>query len=64
MMTVDNLDLPPDRKPLYDFGVRANRIVRIDNHNPDCLGIDSREVLRMIGTGDVEWEKMVPEPVV
>ena len=64
LMTVDNLDLPPDRKPLYDFGVRANRIVRIDNHNPDCLGIDSREVLKMIAAGDADWEKMVPEPVV
>jgi len=64
LMTVENLELPPDRKPLYDFAVRAGRIVSIDNHNPDCLRIDSREVLRMIAVGNPLWEQMVPETVV
>jgi len=64
LMTVENLDLPPDRKPLYDFAVRAGRIVGLTNHNPDCLAIDSRAVLKMIAAGDLAWETMVPEPVV
>jgi hypothetical protein len=64
LMTVDNLELPPDRKPLYDFAVRAGRIVGLTNHNSDCLAIDSRDVLRMIAAGDEAWESMVPEPVV
>jgi hypothetical protein len=64
LMTVENLDLPPDRKPLFDFAVRAGRIVGLTNHNPEYLAIDSRAVLKMIASGDHTWEKMVPEPVV
>ena len=64
LMTVENLDLPPDRKPLFDFAVRAGRIVGLTNHNPDYLTIDSRTVLELIASGNPTWEKMVPEPVV
>ncbi|HEY3787562.1 MAG TPA: hypothetical protein VGL71_01850 [Urbifossiella sp.] len=64
LITVANLELPPDRKPLYDFAVRAGLIVELSNHNADCLTIDSREVLRMIAAGEEAWENMVPEPVV
>ncbi|HXD85441.1 MAG TPA: hypothetical protein VN641_03040 [Urbifossiella sp.] len=64
LMTVENLDLPPDRKPLYDYAVRVGRIVGLTNYNADCLNIDSRDVLRMIAAGDEAWENMVPEPVV
>jgi len=64
LMTVGNLDLPPDRKPLYEYAVRAGRIVQLENHNPDCLKIDSRNVLKLIASGDPAWEKMVPEGVV
>ncbi len=64
LISVENLELPPDRKPLYDFLVRAGRIVVPTNHNPEFLSIDSRAVLKMIAAGENAWEKMVPEPVV
>ena len=63
IMTVENLELPANDRPLYDYAVRAGRIVGLDNHNPDCLRIQSREVLRMIASGDAEWEAMVPPAV-
>jgi len=64
LMTVANLDLPPDRMPLYEYAVRAGRIVQLENYNPDCLKIDSRQVLKLIASGDASWETMVPEGVV
>lgn len=63
-MTVANLNLPPDSKPLYDYAVRNGRIVGLESLNPEYLKIDSRDVLRRIAAGDPSWEQMVPEPVV
>jgi hypothetical protein len=63
MMTVDNLELPATDNPLYDYGMRTGRIVGLDNHNPDCLKIQSRDVLRKIASGNPEWEAMVPPAV-
>ncbi len=64
VMTVDNLELPEDSKPLYDYAVRNGRIVGLESLNAEFLTIDSREVLKLITQGDPHWEKMVPEPVV
>jgi hypothetical protein len=64
MLTVENLELPPDAKPLYDYAVRNGRIVGLESLKAECLKIDSREVLAMIAAGDAKWESMVPEPVV
>lgn len=64
VLTVENLDLPADTKPLYDYAVRNGRIVGLECVKPECLTIDSREVLASIAAGDGKWETMVPEPVV
>ncbi len=64
VMTIDNLDLPPDSKPLYDYAVRNGRIRGLESLNEGYLKIDSRDVLKLIAIGDATWEQMVPEPVV
>jgi hypothetical protein len=63
VMTIDNMALPADNKPLYDYAVRAGKIIGLDNHDPNCLAIHSREVLKMIAAGDSNWESMVPPAV-
>jgi len=63
LLSADTLELPPDIYPLYDYARRAGRIVTLDNHEPDCLAINSRDVLKMIAAGDTKWEAMVPAPV-
>jgi hypothetical protein len=64
LLTVENLELPGESKPLFDYAVRAERIVGLDNYQPDCLAIDSRDVLKRISNGDPTWEQMVPPKVV
>jgi hypothetical protein len=63
VMTAETLELPPDIYPLYDYARRVGRIVALDNHEPNCLAINSREVLKLIAAGDSRWESMVPESV-
>ncbi len=62
--TVETLTVPEDVKSLYDYAVKAGRIVGLENHDPTCLPIDSRAVLKKIAVGDSEWEKVVPPPIV
>jgi hypothetical protein len=63
VMTVDNLELPPNDRPLYEYLRRGGRIVGLDNHDHDCLGIYSTEVLGQIARGDQQWEHAVPANV-
>ena len=63
ILTVENLELPATDHPLYEYALRSGKIVGLDNHNPDCLKIQSREVLRKIASGNLEWENMVPPEV-
>lgn len=64
LTTVENLKLSEDAKPLFDYVLRSGRIVSLKNHEPSCLGIDSRDVLKKIASGNTEWESMVPLPIV
>jgi hypothetical protein len=64
LQTVDNLNLPTVAKPLLEYAMQAGRIVGLTNHDPACLPIDSRAVLKQIAGGDVAWEKVVPSPIV
>ncbi|MFO0938106.1 MAG: hypothetical protein U0798_16505 [Gemmataceae bacterium] len=64
LKTLDNIELPPETKLLYDFAVRAGRIVGLDNHDPACLSIDSRDCFKKIGMGDPAWEQVVPPAIV
>jgi hypothetical protein len=64
LQTCGTLRLPDDVRPLYDYVSKAGKIVGLQNHDPACLPIDSRDVLKRIAAGDATWEEMVPPPIV
>jgi len=64
LTTVENIELPAIAKPLFDYVNQAKQIVSLDNHDPACSRIDSRDVLKKIASGDVSWEAMVPPAIV
>lgn len=59
-MTINSMPVHPRLKPLYDYLVQNKRMVDIETFDPDVLHILSKEVLRMIKSGEAGWEKMVP----
>lgn len=61
LYTSKNLQVHPRLKPLYDYLIQNNRMVDLDEYNPKYLNIFSREVLKMIKEGDMNWSTMVPE---
>lgn len=63
MITADNFVVPAELKQLYGYLKDRGGINSLDNYDPDCLDIFSRDVLRRIKAGDKTWEKMVPESV-
>lgn len=60
LMNIGNMPVHPRLRPLYDYLVQNKRMVDIDTFDPDVLHIMSKEVLRMIKTGEEGWERMVP----
>lgn len=63
LKVVDNLQVTPELKPLYEYLASRGSFVQLDNFNPECLTIFSRDVLTRIARGDESWEKMVPKEV-
>jgi len=64
VMTAENFPIVPHLSHLYAH-LRENRFIQdIENYNPEFLPIRSREVLRLLQSGDKSWEKMVPGTVV
>ncbi len=63
LTTVDNLQVAPDIRHLYDYLVGKGCIEQLDNYNPKYLSTFSREVLRQIQAGDPAWSEHVPEEV-
>jgi len=61
---VETLKMPPEAKPLYDYAVGAGKIIALNNQDPTCMTIDSRDVLKRIASGDSQWEAMVPPAIV
>ena len=47
-------------KPLFEYLKFNKRIVDVE-HEPDIMGIFSREALELIRTGKSGWEQMVPD---
>jgi len=64
LMTARNLKIAPELEKLFGYLVDRECINELDNYDPACLKVFSREVLRKIKEGDNEWEKMVPHAVV
>ena len=63
LTTVQNLEVAPGLRQLYHHLVERGSIVQLDNYDPACLPVFSRDVLRKIKSGDTSWEAMVPAPV-
>ena len=63
LITSDNLELPEDLRKLYGYLQSRGGINTLDNYDPNCLDIFSRDVLKRIKSGDDSWERMVPESV-
>ena len=63
LTTVQNLEVAPELRKLYSYLVDKGCIEQLDNFNPENLSTFSREVLRMIQTGDQSWSKHVPAEV-
>ena len=60
---MDNLEVEPALRPLYEYLAMRGSFVPLDNYRPDYLSIFSRDVLKRIAGGDSTWESMVPGAV-
>ena len=63
LTTSDNLVVEPELQPLYEYLRDRGDVLSLEDFDPDCLRIFSREVLKKIKDGDDEWESMVPTEV-
>lgn len=63
LTTVDNLQIAPDIRKLFEYLVGKRCIEQLDNYNTDYLGTFSRDVLRLIQEGDASWKEHVPASV-
>jgi len=63
LMTCENLAIAPELQKLYGYLLDRGGINALDNYDPNCLKVFSREVLRKIKAGDSSWESMVPASV-
>jgi len=63
LQTVDNLQVEPPLRPLYDYLAGRGSFVPLDNYRPEYLSIFSRDVLLRIAAGDDLWQSMVPPGV-
>lgn len=63
MLDSTNLKVDNSLKELYKYFKLNNRIVDIENHNPDYSEIYSREILRKIAENEGGWEQQIPDGV-
>ncbi len=63
LQTVENLQVAPELRPLYDYLSGRGSFVPLDNYRPEYLHIFSRDVLQRIAARDASWEPMVPPAV-
>jgi hypothetical protein len=63
LTTVENLEVAPHLRKLFEYLVERGCVASLDNYNPEYLSIFSREILKKIKAGDPSWEPMVPSGV-
>jgi len=64
IITLDKIQIAPDIEKLYSYLVDKGNIVALENYDPECLEIYTRDVLDEIQSNQPEWEDKVPEEVV
>ncbi|MDO5615105.1 MAG: TonB-dependent receptor, partial [Cruoricaptor ignavus] len=62
-LTSKNLKVNDNLKELYKYFIANERIVDIENYNPDCSEIYSREILSKISCHECGWENQLPKGV-
>jgi hypothetical protein len=63
LTTVENLQVAPELRNLYEYLVERRCIEQLDNFTPEFLPIFSRDVIAQIKTGDPSWSDHVPSEV-
>jgi len=63
LTTVQNLQIAPELRNLYEYLVERGCIEQLDNYNPAYLSIFSRDVIGQIKAGDPAWSDNVPSEV-
>lgn len=63
LTTVENLQVAPELRKLYEYLVERGCIEQLDNYNPAYLSIFSRDVFEQIKRGDPSWSDHVPTEV-
>jgi hypothetical protein len=63
LTTVENLQVAPELRQLYQYLVEKGCIEQLHNYNPDYLSIFSRDVIQQIRSGDPAWADRVPPEV-
>ena len=63
IITANNLRVAPHLQHLYAYLLENHFIQAIKDYNDACLPIFSREVLKLIQSGESGWEIMVPPQV-
>jgi hypothetical protein len=63
LTTVENLEIAPGLRKLYEYLVDRGCIEQLDNFKADYLGVFSRDILKKIAARDASWEGMVPSGV-
>ena len=59
----ENLKVHPRMKELYKFFKYNGKMLDIKDFNPEIMDILSREVLKMIQSGQKGWEEMLPDGI-
>lgn len=63
LTTVQNLQVAPELRKLYEYLVERGCIEQLDNYNSAYLPIFSRRVIEQIKAGDPSWSDKVPAEV-
>jgi len=63
VITCDEISLPEQQQPLYDYLCRNQKIVHLNASDINHLGIYSDMVLQMIRQNKPGWQKLVPSGV-
>jgi len=63
LTTVENLQVAPELRKLYEYLVERRCIEQLDNYNANYLSIFSRDVIEQIKAGEATWSEKVPSEV-
>ncbi|MEI9962090.1 MAG: hypothetical protein WDM76_13455 [Limisphaerales bacterium] len=63
LTTVENMEVAPHLRHLYQHLVENKFVENIPNYNADALKIYSGEVLAKIHSGDESLSKLIPAPI-